>query len=323
MSDFSYAVSPLRLSGKSALLEASKEELRVLLLLIESGGEIICLADMAKAAGISEARLKSSLAFWEESSVITQRCDGAPAIIEEFEEKLRQGEIDEVESVQVAKSIRDDSLASMLDECAGLMGQACLSNADVKSITALHTQYALSAEFIVELAAHLVAKGALTVRRLCNEAIKLTEKNISTVEALGAYLKDIEESSGYEWEFRRLLGIYNRNLSPSEKSFFKKWAEELEFSVTIVSEAYDIAILNTKTGRADLRYMDSILTSWHEAGCKTLSQCKAHSEAKRATEKNTPEQKKRPKTESPTPRYGNFDVNDAFKKALERSYGDD
>lgn len=321
MTDFSYAVTPLRLSGNPALTEASKEELRALLVLIELGGRVECVADMAKAAGISEARCKSALAFWEESGVITAREGDNPAIIEEFEEKLRPGEIDEVESVKVAESIRKEGLALMLEECAKQLGQACLSNADVKSLTALHTQYGLAPEFVAILASYLSQKGALKVRRLCNDAIKLAGENIDTVEALERYIDEKEKTSGIEWEFRRLLGIYGRNLTPSEKGYFKKWSEEYGYSVAIVGEAFDIAVMNTKDSKGDLRYMDSVLTDWHSAGCKTLSECQARSSARKYSDKSA-EPKKRQKTDAPTPRYGNFDVNDAFKKALERSYGE-
>jgi DNA replication protein DnaD len=79
--------------------------------------------------------------------------------------------------------------------------------------------------------------------------------------------------------------------------------------------------MNTKDSKGDLRYMDSVLTDWHNAGCKTVSECKARSAARHYTDKSA-EPKKRQKTDAPTPRYGNFDVNDAFKKALERSYGE-
>ena len=321
MTDYSYAVTPLRLSGNSALTEASKEELRVLLLLIELGGRVECVGDMAKAAAISEARCKSALAFWEESGVITARDGDNPAIINEFEEKLRPGEIDEVESVKVAESIRKEGLALMLEECAKQLGQACLSNAEVKSLTALHTQYGLAPEFVAILASYLSKKGALKVRRLCNEAIRLSGKKIDTVEALERYIDEKETTSGIEWEFRRLLGIHGRNLTPSEKGYFKKWSEEYEYSVSIVEEAFDIAVMNTKDSKGDLRYMDSVLTDWHNAGCKTVSECKARSAARHYTDKSA-EPKKRQKTDAPTPRYGNFDVNDAFKKALERSYGE-
>ena len=317
-----YRADRVRAVGNPAFTEASKEELRALVALCELGCEIESAEELAEAAKISPARAKSALAFWEESGVIITD-DGQPMIIEEFEDRLVRGEIDEVPATRVAESIRDESLASMLDECATFMGQACLSNTDIKNITALHTQYSLGTDFIATLAAYLASRGDLTVRRLCNEAIKLQDKGCDSAEALDAYITDMENTSGAEWEFRRVLGIYGRNLSVSEKKYFKKWSEELGYSVGIVSEAYDLAVLNTKSGRGDLRYMDSVLSAWHEAGCKTVSDCRRHIEsekAKRLCDKQ--ETKKRDKSAPQTPRYGNFDINEAFNNAVARSFGD-
>jgi DNA replication protein DnaD len=69
--------------------------------------------------------------------------------------------------------------------------------------------------------------------------------------------------------------------------------------------------------------MDKILTDWSEAGCKSTDECRRRfeeSKAERAknfvgSKKATREAKRR------TPRYGDFDPNEAFKRALERSYG--
>lgn len=317
-----YRADRVRIIGNPAFSEASKEELRALLALSELGCQIESAEELAKAANISPARAKSALAFWEESGVIIAD-DGRPLIVEEFEERLVRGEIDEVPATRVATSIRDESLASMIDECASLMGQACLSNTDVKNITALYTQYSLGADYIATLAAYLKSRGDLTVRKLCNEAIRLQGKGCDSAEALDAYITDMENTSGAEWEFRRVLGIYGRNLSVSEKKYFKRWSEELGYSVGVVSEAYDLAVLNTRSGRGDLRYMDSVLTTWHKAGCKTVSDCRRHIEsekAKRQSEK--PEAKKREKSAPKTPRYGNFDINEAFNNAVARSFGD-
>ena len=156
---------------------------------------------------------------------------------------------------------------------------------------------------------------------ICDEAIRLANKGIKTAEVLDAYLTSLEESSGAEWEIRRALGIYGRTLSPSEKGYFKKWSEDFGYSTAIITEAYDIAVLNSKSGRGDLRYMDKILTDWQEAGCRTVNECKARSEAERAKLSTEKAAKKNKKSEAPTPRYGNFDAKDAFMKALERSYG--
>ena len=321
-----YRVDRLSLIGKDAFREASKEELRALLALIELGGEAESESALAAAAEISTPRCKAAIAFWEESGVILPD-NGEPIVIREFADRLVKDEIDEVPATKVAENIRDGELASMIEECAMLMGQACLPNVDVKNITALHTQYSLSAEYIVTLAAYMVGKGELTTRKLCNEAIKLSGKGIDSPEALDSYLKDVEEQSGAEWEFRRVLGIYGRSLSASERKYFKKWSEELGYSVGVVSEAYDIAVLNTKSGRGDLRYMDSVLTAWHEAGCKTVNECRAHAESERAKrdsgKQSRTDGKKYEKTKAETPRYGNFDINKAFTDAVARSFGDD
>ena len=323
MTDYTYCVSPLNVSGRTAFIEASKEELRVLLLLVECEGNFGSAEELAALCEISPARCKSALAFWEESGVITRREKGENVIIDEFEERLRAGEIAEETAVSVAESIRNDNLASMLDECAILMGQACLSNAEIKSITALYTQYSLSPEYIITLAAYLAGKGRLTVRALCNKAIDISRTGCDSVEALEAYISNKEEGAGAYWEIRRVLGIYGRNLSPSEKSYFGKWSEDFGYSVAIISEAYDIAVMNTKSGRGDLRYMDKVLTEWHEAGCKTVSECRAYSESHKPEREQAQEPKRRPKSTPTPPRYGEFDINTAFDNALKRSYGED
>ena len=320
-----YRVLPLRISQNPAFLEASKEELRTLLALIEVDGDYKSDETLAAMAGVSVARCKSSLAFWEECGIISAD-DGTPRVRMEFDDRLVKGEIDETPSLTVAESIRDESLASMIDECAVMLGQPCLSNAEVKMITALYTQYKLSPEFIVTLAAHLLAGGKLSVRNLCNKAIKLSEKDICDVESLEKYISDKEEGSDSEWEYRRVMGIYGRNLSPSERACFKKWAEEFGYSASVIEMAYDLAVLNTKSGRGDVRYMDSVLTSWFESGCRTINQIREKIESdkiKCQAPKSAESPKKYQKTKAEAPRYGNFDIEAAFKDAVSRSFGED
>ena len=72
--------------------------------------------------------------------------------------------------------------------------------------------------------------------------------------------------------------------------------------------------------------MDKVLTAWHEAGCKTVSDCRQRIEeekAKKQAEAKATVSKKRPKATAETPRYGNFDINEAFNNAVARSFTDD
>ncbi len=314
-----YKVLPLRITASPVFSEASCEEMRVLLALVECEGSFESAEALAALAKVSKPRCTSALALWEEAGVITPRADGAPIITEEFSARLVKDEIDEAPSVEVADSIRDGNLKSAIDECTMLMELGTMPTADVKNITALYTQYALSPEYIVTLAAYLAGQGKLTARKLCNHAIRLQESGCDSVEALESYIQNKANETDTDWEFRRIFGIYNRNLSQSEKNYFRKWSEEYGFSVAIVSEAYDRAVMNTQNGRRYMQYMDTVLTSWYNAGCKTVAECIAQSEADKP--KPAPEQKRTMNREAEKPRYGDFDVHEAFRLALERSYG--
>ena len=105
MSNPSFAVSPLRLRGSVAFTEASREELRARIALVELGGVAESESELASAAEISPARCKAALAFWEESGVIIPA--DQHTVSEEFEGRLVRGEIDERPAREVAVSISD------------------------------------------------------------------------------------------------------------------------------------------------------------------------------------------------------------------------
>jgi DnaD/phage-associated family protein len=292
--------------------------LRVLLALIECGGCVSSAAALAALAGVSSARAGAALVFWEEAGVIRKDSE-KQTITEEFEERLEHGKIREVSSAEVAKSIRDEGLADMISECAALMKRATLNSAEAKDLTALHEQYALSDEYIVTLAAYLSEHGKLTVTKLVNKAIQLTEREIDTPETLELYIAERESSSEAEREFRKIFGIYNRAPSKTEKEYFKKWSRDYGYFTEIVGEAYDIAVTNASRGH--LAYADKLLTRWFEAGCRTLGECREQY-AKDEAEKKSKKEAEKPKRNKPEKeRYGDFDPEEAFLKALERSYG--
>ncbi len=320
-SEIFYTCAPLAATSTEAFEEASREELRVLIALVEKDGKFDSIDSLADVAKTSRARASSSIAFWEESGVI-KKASAAPTITEEFEERIRLGEIREVTSKEAATSIRKSGLADMISECAALMNRTSFNSAEVKELTALYEQYALSEEFIVTLAAYLSEHGKLTVTKLVNRAIKLCEREIDTPQALEAYIVEMESESEAEREFRKLFGIYGRAPSKTEKECFKKWSSDYGYFTEIVGEAYDIAVTNATRGH--LSYADKLLTRWFEAGCRTVSDCRAIYEADEAEKKakrDAEKQKKAP-AKPKKERYGDFDPEEAFLKALERSYGE-
>lgn len=325
MSRKKYTLRLDRLVSSDAFSEASAEELRVLLAILASRESDFSEKELTRVAKCSTARCKSALVLWEEEGVISSR----EIVIEdgvEYEHGTENHFSDMVEDkpLEVAAAISREDLAPLVDQCAEILKKSALSTHETAHVVSLVTQMSLSQEYVLTLLAYLASKGKTGTLRLVKKAEKLVSDGCETVEALEAYIKTKEEESSAEWEFRRIFGIYDRNLSAYEKKLFKKWSEDFGYSTSIVSLAYDKAV---RVGSPrSISYIDSVLSAWHDAGCKTVAECEQNSESFKASKKNDAEptqKKQRKKSDAPTMRYGDFDVEEAFKLALERSYGNE
>lgn len=356
MSDFKlYKKSPA--ARAESFSEATAEELRVLVVLMEAEGEALTYKEIAARASVSAARARSATALWRADGVL----DKEPVKIAEKEPAMAKAAVKETESrakvnaadsssasgainnnednvkdefaerfssdmyeersVETAKTIRDGELSQLLDECAALLDKPALSTEEVKKITSVYSQLSLSAEYISTLALHLAQSGKFTATNLAKKAESLAEKGIDSLEALCVYIEDAKSENGTDKEFRRLFGIWNRKLSRADREYFRRWSEDFGYSTEIVGEAYGIMTANNASGGVSLKYIDTILTHWHEAGCKTVAQCRAEEERSRAekAEKNGGKiGRKKPEAK---PKFVDFDVEDAFQRALQRSYG--
>ena len=327
MSKINFRVLLRPLSECQGFTEMTAPELRVLVALIENGGCLGSTGELAELSGTTEVRAVSTLTLITEMGLIAPEGEDLQprgGIVEEFEYRIREGEIESQSAASVAKTIRDGNLAEMISECAVIFEEPALSSEHTAILTALYTQYGLSPEYILTLAAYMATKGKPNASTLKNKAISLHKRGIDTVEELERYIGDLERENTADWELKRLFGIKGRNLSDAELAYFRRWCEEFDFTTEIVSSAYDICSVATG-GKLSLPYMDKILTEWHEAGCKTLDECRRHEEKNKADRREAykPKTKPREKEKPKPPRYGSFDVDEAFQAALRRSFGED
>ena len=326
MSKINFRVLLRPLSECQGFTEMTAPELRVLVALIENGGCLESAKMLAELSGTTEVRAVSTLTLLTEMGLIAPEDEMASqgGIVEEFEYRIREGEIEAQSARAVAKTIRDGNLSEMISECAVIFEEPALSSEHTAILTALYTQYGLSPEYILTLASYMATKGKPNASTLKNKAISLHKRGIDTVEELERYIGDLERENTADWELKRLFGIKGRNLSDAELVYFRRWCDEFDFTTEIVSSAYDICSVATG-GKLSLPYMDKILSEWHEAGCKTLDECRRHEEKNKVERREAykPKVKPREKEKPKPPRYGSFDVDEAFKAALKRSFGDD
>lgn len=317
MSTAAYKINTGAIVSSGILDEASKDELRVLLYILGKSGRDIAPDTISADLGLSLARVRSSIALFGEHGIISED-NGQPTVSYEFEERQsRPGELDEERAVDVAREIRDSSLQDLIDDIAAQLNRPTLNAQETKHVTSLKTQLSLTNDYILTLAAFLSEKGKLKPKRLADTAARLVDKGIDTVEALEIYIEEENSRSSDEYELRRLLGIWGRALSASEKRYLEKWTKEFGYSFGVIGEAYDITSVNLN--KVSLRYMDKLLTSWHAAGLTTINEIRAKMDADRALKKRPTGRKKTAEVAD----YTNFNANDALMAALARSYGDD
>ena len=321
MTEYTFKVRLDGITELDCFREATKDELKILLAIKSLEDTPFCAESLADMLGVSAARVKAAITLFEESSVLVARGDTILAEVEyEFEPKKEKTTENKIKT---ANSLRDNHLQDLIQDMENLL-EKTLSARETERISNLYTEKSLSPEYILTLTSFLKARrNPLTVEAIVREAGKLAEKNVTTLEELEIYVKEKESEIKGEMEMRRLLGIHSRSLTPSERTFFKKWLHEFGYSSVIIGEAYDICV--AATGKLSESYMDSILTGWHDAGCKTLEECRARvsiRKQEKAKKANNSSQKSKKTTEAETPKYADFNSEDALMRALERSYGE-
>ncbi len=289
------------LSGSPALHNASLDDLRVLLCLIEDGtltGEAL-----AHAAGCTLSRASGAVSYWKECGVIT--AEGRPA------HTLRMGVRDGEEIAEVAAR---RGLSDLFDGCTAILGHT-LNATETAALVGLIDDLSLDKGFLLTLLAYCAEEGKGSIRYMEKTAVSLSERGITTLSALDGYIAGEKERKSAEGTVRRLFGIGSRPFSKAEKEKITRWGL-YGYGEDVIGLAYDLTV--DRTGKASIPYADKILTSWKEKGCLSVEDCTAamREEASRPR----PTQKGKPQRGRTAESHSSFDTGDFMKRALERSY---
>ena len=320
MTERTFKVNLAGITDRECFKEASKDELKILIAMAAADGKALSPESIAESLGISLARVKACITLFEEGGILTVCDDGILAEVE-YEFEIKKDNRDS--SVSVARSIRENDLYEMNREMERIF-EKTLETREIERITSLYTKKGLSPEYILTLTAYLKDKRqVLSVEAVVREANKLIGAEIDTLEELEIYIAKKSEEIAGEMEMRRLFGIYGRTLTKSEREHFKRWMHEYCYSASIIGEAYDVTV--AAINKISLPYINTILTEWHAAGCKTVEDCRARINTRKhdkANNVNNNSQKTKKNTTAETPKYADFNSEDALLRALERSYGD-
>ncbi|MBO5976548.1 MAG: DnaD domain protein [Oscillospiraceae bacterium] len=241
-----------------ALLEKGDGLAALLYLHIRARGEL-SLSEAAAKLRRSEAEISAAAAALREMGLLKAE---KPLISEEMPE-YSAADI-------VSRAGRDSVFEGLVDAVQHSLGRL-LSTPDLRSLFGIYDHLGMPAEVIYLLVAHCIesyreshGEGRMpTMRYIEKEAWYWAGEEIMSLDAAEEHIKGEKEKKSLLFRAAEILQIKGRQLSQSEQRYIESWLG-MGFEIEAIAVAYDRTVLGT--GKLAWRYMDKILSSWHEKG---------------------------------------------------------
>lgn len=307
----------------TVLADADAADLRVLLYIsaCEANGNTFDISSAAEELQLQESEVRSSLKFWRGAGVVkvASKATGAKAKNTDENSKPEKQPREKhrirytTDELSTLGETNQDfkTLLDMAQQTAGWI----FNQGEIEILAVLFKGLRLSEEYILALLNYFVCRREKSLRYVETAAYGFVDEGIDTAEKLEERLRYLERYEGREGHIRSLFGIGGRALTKKEKECLTAWFDTYAFNDDVIRLAYEKTVGNT--GKASIHYANSILKTWHEAGCKTLADVQSN------IEKNGSKPKSNPAGNKSSIATQSFDVHDAFQKALERSYSEE
>lgn len=171
-------------------------------------------------------------------------------------------------SLDEIKGFREnDSIAELLFIIERYLGRPLSAN-DLQKIFFLYDGLHFSTDLIEYLVESCVGNGHKSIPYIYKAALRWAESGITTVDEAKQTSMQFNRSYYTVMNSFGLSGS-NRNLTPDEIGYLKKWTGEYGFSDELIAEACRRTI--DATSRPSFKYADSILNKWHSKQVHHLS----------------------------------------------------
>jgi len=223
------------------------------------------LSAAARDTGLSRERVSSAAAILRGLGVAVE---DKPLESQEFPE-YTAADI-------VVRAQRDASFDGLVGEVQRTLGKM-LSTPDMKILFGIYDHIGLPAEVIMLLITHCIediqgryGPGRMpTLRQIEKEAWYWAGQEIRSLEAAEEHIRREAQRKSLVSRTAEVLQIRGRELTPSERRYIETWLS-YGFGPEELAIAYDRTVLGT--GKLTWRYMDKIVTSWHEKGLHTAAE---------------------------------------------------
>jgi len=189
---------------------------------------------------------------------------------------------------QIAGAV-DFDYSRIVKELDRIRGNLSVTIREQQLIQEFNIKYGWSTDFILQFFRLCSNRNLMQMKNYRPMAAQIFRSGVYTLEGLEAFMNEVDWIGKQVAEIKKdYLGLYGM-VTVTERDFYVKWHITWRFNHGIIVRA---ASESAGASNASFRYLDTILTRWHEMGVDTLEACE---EAIRVWRE---EQKKRSRTGS-------------------------
>ena len=295
-------------------------------------GENVEYSSIAQELALLESDVVQAFNYWRDVGVVELSenrvyfSDLAPAPFapQTAQPAIQEAEAPESDSTrpgyapgQAARAISENSmLLETFSLAQEILGKP-LNPTDTETLYWFYDGLKFSPEVILMLLEYCVSKEKRRMSYIEKVAISWHENGITSMEAVDAFIQKETEHSGYVYSIRKILGITDRALSPSEEQFINRWHDMYKMEEDMISFAYDQCIM--QTAKLSFPYMEKILERWYKQGIHTIEHARKDNLEFKGTQENNP----------PVKNSGSFDVysdsydHDSLEALTRKKYNED
>lgn len=255
------------------------------------------------------------------AAVQTEPAAGTDAGKEKTPKPGRHDQLPSYTTDQITAILESQSdMADFIDEAQNVWGKM-FNTHEINILLGLVDYLGLEFEYVLILLAYcrrlLERRGSgRTLHYVETTAFSFYDEGVTDPIALSESIRKMEMMAETEGQLRSMFGMGTRTLSATEKRHFSSWLYDFGYDIDIIRRAYDITV--DAIGAPKIKYINSILSSWHAENLTTLEAIEAYEAAK-------PRPKTAGKSKPDTARKlaSSFETDDFFDAAMRRSFGDD
>lgn len=222
---------------------------------------------LASSLNLLESDVMNALNYWNDLGVIKLiKLDKMNNFSVEFlplEDSNNNGH----KELNLLDALDNTETTDMLKEIGRILNRT-LSPKEMEMYLNWQKDFNFSSELILLLVEYCASRNKRDCRYIERVAMSWNDKGINTMEKAQEYITKTEDKWVKIRKILSYLGIKNSEIMKPQEEMLEKWLLTYNFDLPMIEKACDKCF--ERLNRADFKYIDGILTKWHESNIKTL-----------------------------------------------------